>query len=222
MACSYCGLEGHNVQTCSSVRRCSQCGGRGHDRRTCRDTSRILENTSSRHSFFPVPLADLRRLCRRQDGLLAHLYWPQRFRYFERNRDRHISGEGWLLVATPGHGVYQPTRPTLNFLRADGEFADHYEEASQARGFVHGVLLKSAAIEEVGRLRGYELVDVTVGHPAALSVDDPDLFWRFDVGKYRYGVLHNLRYAQVVRLATPSHVASRRVFVRREAVVAWW
>lgn len=219
MACSHCGRDGHNVQTCPHVRRCSCCNGRGHDRRNCPE---LRVQTRAGAVVGPCSLERLALLCRGREPLLAHLYWPSRREYFEENLAKHRNGEGWLLVATPGHGVHGPSRPTINFFSADRTFVDAYEEAAASRNLQHGVLIKRAAVENIGALDGFAFADVQVGYPHGYGETDPAEFWRFDIGQHRFTSVAGLRFATVVRLATPEHWRLRRVRIAQDAIVAWW
>lgn len=223
MACSYCGREGHNIQTCTSVRHCGHCGGRGHDRRNCPELVSTFSGSEDKPaSTGPLSLSDIRKLCRRRDGLLVHMYWPRNVRYFERNLKTYSRGGGWQLVATPGHGVGGPERPTLNFLVADDEFTRCYEEAAASRGIEHGIILKREALEDLSRRRGYDFAEVQVGHPHGHGYTNPKDFWRFDIGNRRYGALHALQYATVVRFATPEPETERGIELDHDEVVGWW
>src|SRR6185503_12325130 len=147
MACSYCGQDGHTIQTCRLVRHCSCCNGRGHDRRNCPE---LRVPTRAGAVVGPSSIERLFHLCRGREPLLAHLYWPGRQEYFEDNLARHRSGDGWMFVATPCHGVHSPSRPTVNFFAADKSFMNAYEEAAESRNLQHGVLIKRSAIESIG------------------------------------------------------------------------
>jgi hypothetical protein len=154
---------------------------------------------------------------------LAHLYWPQRFEYFEVNRDLYLDGDVWCLKATLYHGVNQSDRPTINFLAADEEFRENYSSAAQSRGLEHGILIERSYIEQVAEnYRGYEFEEVTPSHPRAYGVSDPDEFWKFDIPQHRKGVLGELSHATVVRLATPVEDKARYIFLPQESIAAWW
>ena len=133
----------------------------------------------------------------------------------------HDNG-GWTFVATPGHGVHAPLRPTVNFFAANKTFADSYEEAAESRGLKHGVLVKRAAIENLADGSKFDCKEVSIGHPHSDGETDPSEFWRFDLGNHRFASVASLRFATVVRLATPEHWRHRRIRVNRDAVVAWW
>lgn len=219
MACSHCGNDGHNVQTCSRVRRCGFCDGRGHDRRNCPE---LHTRTRTGAVGGPSSIDRLSRLCRGREPLLAHLYWPGRREYFEANLAAHRGGNGWAFVSTPGHGVHGPSRPSVNFFTADGTFGDAYEEAAQSRNIQHGVLLKRAAVESFATLDGYDFADVRVGYPHGYGEREPAEFWRFDIGQHRFTSVAGLRFATVTRLATPQHWRLRKIRVNQDAIVAWW
>lgn len=222
MACSHCGLTGHNIQTCGTVRRCGHCGGHGHDRRNCGALA---------HFLAPAPLAaatvercstrQLIKLCTQNPDCLVHMYWPDRANYFDANIPRLNKNGYWLLVATPGHGVFNPQRPTINFLLADNKFTQGFPSASRERGFSHGVLFRRAAIEQFANTTGYEFAEVRVGHPHGFGEYAREEGWRYDIGQRRFAALHDLRFATVARLATPGGWA-RRVHIPANAVVAWW
>jgi hypothetical protein len=229
MACSHCGGADHNIQTCPSVRRCSVCTERGHDRRNC---PQIPEppRASTAEPAVPTPsvappdrLFDhLRRLCSGQEALLAHLYWPEREHYYQESLRAHLDGSGWPLVATPGHGVGRPDRPTVNFLIADEAWVTAYASAAESRNIRHGLLLRRAAIEQLARRPGYQFAEVIVGHPQGHGVDDPGEFWKFDIGNHRFKALHEMRFATVARLATPELERERRLIIPSDAIVACW
>ncbi|WP_437624979.1 hypothetical protein [Sorangium sp. So ce1151] len=160
--------------------------------------------------------------CSSRGEFLVHLYWPERMNYFRTCSETFDGGGAWLLVATPHHGVHEPDRPTINFLVADREFAKHYQTAAEARGFHHGLMVRRSAMENVIRRRGYELAAVAVGHPSGYGVTDPGEYWRYDIGNHRFAVLESLRFATVVRLATPQAPGARSVELDAESVVAWW
>lgn len=226
MACSYCGKDGHNIQTCGSVRRCGHCNGRGHDRRNCPKLiaaqPRAAQGPRVRE---PCSMTELLRLCRQQQPRLIHLYFPGN-EYFEQERERYHRGEGWQFVATTGHGVKyndkRPERPTLNFLVASDEFAHNYEQAAKSRNLRRGVIVERTFIASLAQQPGFELDDVRVGHPLGFGEQDPSRYWRYDIGNRRYQALHDLRHVTVVRLATPDNDPRRRIQVPCEHVVAWW
>lgn len=148
MACSHSGVTGHNIQTCGSVRRCGHCGGHGHDRRNCRVLADSL--APAPHTAATVERCStlqLVKLCTQNPDCLVHLYWPSRAVYFFENFPRLNTRGHWLLVATSGHGVFNPERPTINFLLANNEFTQGFPTASRARSFNHGVMFHRAAIE---------------------------------------------------------------------------
>ena len=219
MACSHCGQHGHNVQTCDRVRRCSCCNRRGHDRRNCPD---VQLGTRDGAVVGPCSNKQIAYLCRGRETLLAHLYWSGNTGYFEDNLASCRVNGGWKFVATPGHGVHAPTRPTINFFVADGTFADSYEEAAASRGFKHGVLIRRAAVERVASAVGFECANVQVGYPHSYGERNPETFWRFDLGNHRFKSVATLRFATVVRLATPEQQRLRTVRLSQDAVVAWW
>lgn len=225
MACSNCGDSGHNVQTCPSVRRCRQCGRRGHDRRNCPDARAQPPAPAPREAAEACSLEELRALCSDQRDLLIHLYWPERQRYFGPAHEGFLAGHGWRFLATPGHGVrhgaQKPTRSTLNLLVGDTTFADAYEQAASARSLHHGVVLRRSVLSAKYTAQlGYELVNVRVGHPLGHGCDNPEEYWRFDIGNHRFASLESLSTAAVVRLATPPH--SAEICVPTAGVVAWW
>ena len=239
MACSYCGGADHNIQTCPSVRRCGVCHKRGHDRRNCPHVPReprppAVEQTPRASARTPAAIRatglheQLRQVCAREDRLLAHLYWSERENFFEASRSAYLRGEGWLLVATPGHGVRHPERPpeearrTLNFFVADEAWANAYAIAAEHRGIHHGILLDRAVIERLALRPGFEFAEVCPKHPNAFGVVDPDEFWKFDVPSRRFGALHDMCYATVARLATPEPESKRRIIIPSEAIVAYW
>ena len=222
MACSHCGLSGHNICTCGSVRRCGHCRGHGHDRRNCLLFDFLLA---------PAPPAagtikwcstpQLLKLCKPKPDFLVHMYWPKRENYFHENILRSDTVGHWLLVATPGHGASKPQRPTINFLLANDEFAHNFSSASRARGIYHGVVFRRSAIELFAKTRGYEFTQVRVGHPRGFGERRREEGWRYDIGKWRYAALHDLRFATVARLATLDGQA-QYVNIPADAVVAWW
>jgi hypothetical protein len=161
-------------------------------------------------------------LCTPDNDCLVHLYWPGRQTYFVENLVRLETEGRWLLVATTGHGVRGSEQPTINFLAADHMFAQGYPTAAAACGFNHGLMVRRSVLEQLGAEPGYQLADVRVCHPNSCGVDDVDEYWRFDIGKYRVGALHDLRRATVVRLLTPKKLAARRIWIPRSAIVAWW
>ena len=234
MACSYCGGADHNIQTCPSVRRCSVCHKRGHDRRNCPHVPReprppAMQQAPPPKTIPPAGLYErLRRLCASGDRLLAHLYWSENAHYFEDSRSAYLQGEGWLLKATPGHGVSHPerdrqkSRPTINFFVADEAWANAYAIAAEHRSIQNGILLDRTALEQIARRPGFEFAEVCPKHPNALGVVDPDEFWKYDVPSRRFGALHEMRYATVVRLATPELDSKRRIILPNEAIVACW
>lgn len=215
MGCSHCGLDDHNIRTCKRVRRCGCCNSHGHDRRNCPELRPADDRPTSACS--PERLG---YLCRGRDDLLAHLYWPGKVHYFETNLAAYRKGGGWLFVATPGHGVHTPSRPTINFFAVDRMFADLYQEVAEARGLKHGMLIERAAIETAAATDGFEVADVKIGYPHGHGETDPAEFWRFDLGNHRFKSVAALQFATVVRLATPTR--QRRVRIDPGAVVAWW
>lgn len=222
MACSHCQIAGHNIQTCPSVRRCGHCNGHGHDRRNCPFLAHLLVPPS----FSPTTgeccsIQRLLQLCSQDRDFLVHIYWPHREEYFHANIPLLKTHHLWRLVSTPGHGVLKPVRPTINFFLANSVFAQGYPSASCARGFRHGVLFRRAAIERFANTRGYDFAEVRVGHPNGFKERRSAEYWRYDIGKWRLAALHDLRFATVVRLATPEGVA-QYVHVPADAVVAWW
>jgi hypothetical protein len=219
MACSYCGRDGHNIQTCDRVRRCSCCNRGGHDRRNCPE---LQVPTRAGAVIGPCSIKQVGHLCRGRELLLAHLYWPasEKEKYFKENLTNYHDNGGWTFVATPKHGVHSPPRPTVNFFAADDTFASSYEEAAEERGFRHGVLIKRSEIEGIATQPEFDCADVRVGHPHSYGETDADQFWRFDIGNHRFTSVGALRFATVVRLATPAR--RRTVRISRDAVVAWW
>jgi hypothetical protein len=149
------------------------------------------------------------------------MYWANRAAYFDESIPRYYTRGHWLLVATPGHGVFNPQRPTINFLLANNKFTQGFPNASIARGISHGVMFRRAAIEQLGNTTGYEFAEVRVGHPNGFGEYAREEGWRYDIGQRRVAALHDLRYATVARLATPGGWA-RRVRIPASAIVAWW
>lgn len=222
MACSCCRSTKHNIQTCDSVRRCGQCGRHGHDRRNCPSLAQFVTDLGDELTTIEgCSMRQLRKLCV-GGKYLIHLYWPKREEYFERSRDLLEARGYWLFVATPHHGVHRPERRTINFLVADDVFMQRYERAAAARGFRHGVMVLRSAVEGLASLPGYDYAEVYVGHPKGYGVSAVDDYWRFDLGNHRYGALHDLQSAKVVRLATPDGVAARRVRIPSSSIAAWW
>ena len=219
MACSYCGQDGHNVQTCRSVRRCGHCHGRGHDRRNCPELRTIPPTPLTKDR---CSIKALSSICSRANALLVHLYWPKRMNYYEVNWRRYREGGGWSFVATPGHGVGDPDRPTVNFLAANANFLRYYKKAAESRDLNHGVLVQRREIENIARGPGFDIVDVSVGHPLRFGMDDIREYWRFDIGQHRYRALGELQHATVVRLATPYEKGRRKVLIPHHAVEACW
>ena len=223
MACSYCKTTGHNIQTCGSVRRCGHCGGHGHDRRNCGILTHFLAAAPPAAATVEwCSTRQLLKLCKQNPDCLVHMYWPDRAVYFDENIPRLNTRGRWKLVATPGHGVFNPLRPTINFLLANSEFTQHFPSASLARRISHGVMFRRAAIEKLAKTTGYEFAEVRVGHPHGFGEYAREEGWRYDIGHRRVAALHDLRYATVARLATPSLQARRRVHIQADAIVAWW
>lgn len=168
----------------------------------------------------------LQAICARERGLLAHLYWPENTNHFEPSRSAHERGDGWPLKATPGHGVRvpdgAPSRPTLNFLVADVAWVAAYAAAAENRQIRHGLLVRRQAIEQLARRPGYEFAEIRVGYPGGYGVTDPADFWRFDIGNHRFKALDAMRFATVVRLATPERETSRFINLPGESIVALW
>jgi hypothetical protein len=168
----------------------------------------------------------LQAICAREHGLLAHLYWPENANHFETNRRAHERGHGWRFKATPGHGVGVPeglsSRPTLNFFVADDAWVAAYAAAAENRQIRHGLLVRRQAIEQLARRPGYEFAEIRVGYPGGYGVTDPADFWRFDIGNHRFTALDAMRFATVVRLATPEREASRFIDLPGESIVALW
>lgn len=219
MACTSCGLDGHNVRSCPRVRRCGVCNGRGHDRRNCPELS---SQTQGGATFASASMERLGQMCRGRDALLAHLYWRDKVGFFSDNLRSYRNGGGWEFVATEGHGVHQPSRMTLNFFVADTEFISGYAGAATSRGLTHGVLIQRSAIEGMGRVSGYDFAQIRVGYPRSYGETEPSEYWRFDLGNHRFTSVATLQYATVVRLATPDHWRRRRIRVSQDAIVAWW
>jgi hypothetical protein len=220
VACSHCGLSEHNIRTCGSVRRCGHCRGHGHDRRTCPSLlSSVAPPAGGTIEWCST--AQLLKLCKPEPDFLVHMYWRKRENFFYENIVRLETVGHWLLVATPGHGVFKPQRPTINFLLANHVFARNFQSASLARGIEHGVVFHRAAIEQLAGIKGYEFVEVLVGHPNAVGELNREEGWRYDIGQRRFAALDDLCYATVARLATPGGQA-QHVNIPADAVVAWW
>lgn len=223
MACSYCGVDGHNVRSCAA-------GWPGIAARNVGALTRVAPAPVRKIAVPGAPakilancsLQKLLSLCSAQNDFLVHLYWPSRNHYFDDNLKRLGRNASWLLVATSGHGVGNSIRATINFLAADQVFAAGYPTAKQERNLHHGVLLRRAAIRQIATSTGYDAADVLVGHPKGFGVHDTADYWRFDIGKYRFGALHALRNSTVVRLATPASELSRRVLIPSQDIIAWW
>lgn len=229
MACSHCGGHDHNIQTCPSVRRCSVCHKHGHDRRNCpkeppAPRTRPAEPATAAPQVIPPDglFDELRRLCSGQERVLAHLYWPPREDFYEASRRAYTRGQGWPLVATPGHGVARPDRPTVNFFIVDDAWVTSYARLAESRGVRHGLFIQRSAIEQLARRPGFEFAEVRVGHPHSHGVVDPEKFWKFDIPNHRYAALHELRLATVARLATPEPQDTRRLDVPGDAVIMLW
>jgi hypothetical protein len=222
MGCSYCGGEGHNIRSCG-IRVQERIDRRQGERRGGRP--RRASEVTQGHALeihSACSLKQLSLLCTPENDCLVHLYWPARQAYFAENLSR-LEAEGrWLLVATTGHGVRGSEQPTINFLAADHMFAHGYRTAAVAGGFDHGLMIRRSVLEQLGAEPGYQLADVRVCHPNSCGVDDVDEYWRFDIGKYRVGALHDLCRATVVRLLTPKKLAARKIWIPRSAIVAWW
>jgi hypothetical protein len=219
MACSACRRKDHNIQTCDRVRRCGQCNRHGHDRRNCPQLVEPLAAGSAAQWVTPDLIA---KLCASREPLLAHLYWPENEKYFRDNKSAYGRGVGWSFTATAGHGVHQPSRPTINFFAIDRHFPERYELARKSRGLRHGVLVCRTHIERIASQPGYDLAKVEIGHPKGHGVESPEEFWRFDIGQHRYRAMAELCEATVVRLATPSHWRRRDVEIEGDGLVAWW
>jgi len=232
MACSHCGQTGHNIQSCSSVRRCGHCNGRNHDRRNCPELRAVAPAPTT---VGPCSIKELLRHC--HDGPeapLVHLYWPddEHKKYFYDRLDEYTNGSGWSWKATPGHGVMwreahedegmKPDRPTINFLVANENFADFYEMAARSRGLTRGVLVTRAAVASASNRTGCEVADVKVGHPNRHGGAARSDYWKFDIPNRRFGALAELRSASVIRLATPQAHNLRYITVPHNAVMAWW
>lgn len=238
MACSRCGGNDHNIQTCPSVRRCGQCGGRGHDRRNCPAVPQTRAVPKARPAPPPrapsppcdpsswAQVAKLRSICARENNLLAHLYWPENMGHFDNSRRAHERGDGWRLKATLGHGVRGPegshSRPTLNFFVVDDAWVTAYATAAEARGIRHGLLIRRSAIERIAHRPGFEFAEIRVGYPTGYGVTDPAEFWRFDIGNHRFTALDAMRFASVVRLAAPEPDDAQLIDLPAESIVTWW
>ncbi len=156
----------------------------------------------------------------RDPNLLAHLYWKENYRHFERSRDAHLRGAAWRLKATPYHGVGKLERPTLNFLAANTEWVDRYAKAAEQREFHHGLLLRRAALAALEDKTRYELVDVEPKYPGT-EVDRRE-YWRYDIGRQRFAALDDMARCQVVRFATPLDEHARFIDLAVEDIIAWW
>jgi hypothetical protein len=180
-------------------------------------------------------MKDLLRHCHDgPDAPLVHLYWPddEHKSYFYQRLAEYMDGRGWSWKATPGHGVTwratpdddkkRPDRPTINFLVANEEFAKFYEIAAKNRRLTRGVLVTRAAVESIRHRTGYEFTKVKVGHPNRHGGAAQSDYWEFDIPNRRFGPLAELRFASIVRLATPQLESLRFVHVPRSAVLAWW
>jgi len=162
MACSFCGISGHNIRSCD-VAHYSTERRSGVDRRRSPRSALVLPKQCTRPiRFDDCSLPRLLALCNKERDCLVHLYWPQRVSYFEENLILLKEQERWLLVATPGHGLRGTQRPSLNFIVPNKEFVDHYPSAAQARCFHHGVLIRRAAIEDWSNRPGYEMAEIKV------------------------------------------------------------
>jgi hypothetical protein len=129
----------------------------------------------------------------------------------------------WLLVATPGHGLRQSARPSVNFIVADRRFAEGYLGAARTRHLRHGLLIRRAAIAAFAARRGFELADVrVVRHPNAIPGHTVADDWKYDIGKYRHGSVDALSHAGFVRLATPSAEQARHIWIPSQAIVKVW
>lgn len=232
MACSNCGSTDHNIQRCPTVRCCGHCNRPGHDRRNCPKLHppRVEAPRPRPTSPAPTPIASplsselltrLRELCQEPD-LLAHLYWPANHHHFERSRDAHLRGGPWRLVATPYHGVARPSKATVNLFAVDGAWLDNYAIAAETRSLHHGLLIRCTGLEAFIHREGYELHRVAAYHPAVDGVRDHHEFWRYDLGNHRGKAVDALRFARVVRLATPHAEEARIIDVPHGAVVACW
>lgn len=232
MACSHCGQIGHNIQSCSSVRRCGHCNGRNHDRRNCPELGAVAPAPTAGG---PCSIKDLSRHCHDgPDAPLVHLYWPdeKHKKYFYDRLAEYSNGGGWSWKATPGHGVMwreapedegmKPDRPTINFIVANKNFARFYEMAARSRDLTRGVLVMRTAVASASNRTGCELAHVTVGHPKAYGCATRNDYWKFDIPNRRFGALAELQSALVIRLATPQADKSRYVAVPRNGVIAWW
>lgn len=229
MACSACGADGHNIQTCDRVRRCRHCNGRGHDRRNCPVLAGDGHQTgpqASDHSVAgPASYEHIVNLCSDDADLLAHLYWRRNSQFFESALSEYQRGGRWRFVPTPGHGVQRdvfPQRYSVNFFVADTEFARSHQDAARARGLEHGVLLKRSAVRSAATTHGFDYEVVRVGHPKAHRETDPTRFWMFDLGNHRVRAVASLQFAKVVRIAAPPHSPETAALVDHDAVVAWW
>ncbi|MFC5459611.1 hypothetical protein [Massilia niabensis] len=154
---------------------------------------------------------------------LVHLYWPKNAHYFEENLKLFRKNEPWLLTATPGHGIRQPECPSLNFFVPDKEFVRGYPNTVSARNLHRGLLIQRAAIEAWTDIPGYETANVRViPHPNVLQNEHSSDDWKYDIGRYRRGAVHDISHAQFVRLATLRKDEARRIPIQRQDILAWW
>lgn len=162
------------------------------------------------------------RWCMTAPDCLVHLYWPDREEYFQENIVRLHDGNGWLFVATPGHGLRRCQRPTINFMVGDERFADGYLEAAKARGLRHGIIIQRSTFNVLTTLEDYELAPIgVVSHPNATG-QDASKDWKFDIGKRRHTAVDRLSHAGFIRLATPHQQAARSVVVPQAAILLVW
>jgi hypothetical protein len=101
-------------------------------------------------------------------------------------------------------------------------FARFYEMAARSRRLTRGVLVTRAAVESASRRAGYDFAEVKLGHPNRHGGAAKSDYWKFDIPNRRFGPLAELRFASVVRLATPQADELRSVRVPQNAVIAWW
>ncbi len=184
---------------------------------TCNNSSHE-EISSAYHTVESV-----RQICENSDGLLAHLYWNNNSKFFEKNLENYRNDSNWLFMATTGHGIHKPPRPTINFFIADNNFAYFFQQAAQSRNVKHGVLIKRATIQNISTKPGYDFVEVQVKYPYYFDQNnDLSEFWKYDIGRHRFASMAELRYTNVARLATPEDESLRQVIINKEDIIAYW